>query len=108
VVVFAALAAVGAGLAVAADAVVDHVDERVAALSVAVPVAAYLLGLALIMALTGRSPQERAVTTKVAGAIVVTVIGVLAPVPATVAGCGAVLAALVLLMVLTAPEPGTV
>jgi low temperature requirement protein LtrA len=105
VAVFAALASVGAGIQVAAEAVTGHGDGRVAALAVAVPVAGYLLGLVLIMAVTGRSPTNAAVGTKVVGAGVVLVVGLTAPAAAAVVGCAVVLGALALVMALTAPPP---
>jgi low temperature requirement protein LtrA len=107
IVVFAALAAGGAGLAVAAEAITGPADDRVAALAVAIPVALFLAGLALLLVLTGRSPGESAVTLKLTGAAAALAIGLVAPVAVAVVGCAAVLTALTLLMVLTAPEQET-
>ncbi|MFC4001627.1 low temperature requirement protein A [Prauserella oleivorans] len=71
-VVFAALAAVGAGLGVTVDAATHHahVSEQAAALSVAVPVAVVMLVLAVLHRLTGTGAVERAVLV-LAGAVVV-------------------------------------
>ena len=52
VVVFATLAALGAGLYVAAEAASGEASVRTGALAVAIPVAGYLIGLVLLMFLT--------------------------------------------------------
>jgi low temperature requirement protein LtrA len=91
VVIFASLAAMGAGLHVATEAVSGHADSGVAAMAVAVPVAGFLLGLVLLMALTGvpaRSPQ---IGPKLAGAAVVLVLGAVTSPAVTVAGGAAVM-----------------
>jgi low temperature requirement protein LtrA len=106
--VFAPLAALGAGLHVAAGAAGagDHqVDQRVAALAVALPVSFYLLGLALVMIVTGTPFSERRVRPKFIGAAAAIVVGLFAPVAVAVVGCALILAALVVRMVLTEP-PG--
>jgi low temperature requirement protein LtrA len=105
VVVFASLTALGAGIRVAAETVAGSGDAgtRVAALAVAIPLAGYLLGLALVMMLTGVSPLDPLVLPKFAGAAVLLAIGAVAPVAVTVAGCAAVMAALALLMVVAEP-----
>jgi low temperature requirement protein LtrA len=107
VVIFASLAAMGAGLQVATEAVTGHGDVRIAALAVAVPVAGYLLGLALVMMVTGTPPNDERVYPKFGGAAAVLVIGALAPVAAAVAGSAAVMVVLATWMVLTGDGPGT-
>ena len=52
VVVFVSLAAVGAGLHVAAEAVAGEASARTGALAVAIPVAGYLVGIVLLMVAT--------------------------------------------------------
>ncbi len=75
VVVFASLAAFGAGLHFATEAVTGHGDERTAALAVAVPAAGYLLGLVLVMAVTGATALEARVWPKLVGAATVLAVG---------------------------------
>ena len=106
VVIFAALAAMGAGLQVAIEGVTGHGEVRVAALSVAVPVAGYLLGLALVVVVTGTRPTDERVHPKVGGAVVVLAVGALAPVVATVAVAAAVMVVLAAWMVVSAVDPG--
>jgi len=108
VVIFASLAAMGAGLQVATEAVTGDGDVRIAALAVAVPVAGYLLGLALVMMVTGTPPTDERVYPKFGAAAAVLVIGALAPVAATVAGSAAVMVVLATWMVLTAGGPGPI
>jgi low temperature requirement protein LtrA len=105
VVVFASLAALGAGIRVAAETVAGsgEAGTRIAALAVALPLAGYLLGLALVMLLTGTSPRDQMVLPKFAGAAVILAIGAVAPVAATVGMCACVMAALALLMVVADP-----
>lgn len=105
VVVFAALAALGAGVHVAAEAVGHHASARTGALAVALPVAAFLLGLVLIMALTGTAVGDVRVWPKVAAAVLVAVVGLVAPVAATVAVCALVVAVLVTWMVVDGGHP---
>ena len=50
-------------------------DVRIAALAVAMPVAGYLLGLALVMMVTGTPPNDERVYPKFGGAAAVLVIG---------------------------------
>jgi low temperature requirement protein LtrA len=95
-VIFAALAATGAGIQVAGDAVTDHAPARTGALAVAVPVAVYLIGLVLLLALTGQSPRDNAATPKILAAVALLAFGLVAPVVVTVAACALVLAGLVL------------
>jgi len=106
VVIFAALAAMGAGLQVATEAITGHGEARTAALAVAVPVAGYLLGLALVMIVTGTAPTDERAYPKFIGAVVVLAVGALAPVAATVAGAAAVMVVLAAWMVVSAVDPG--
>jgi low temperature requirement protein LtrA len=99
--IFAALAAMGAGLQVATEAVTGHAAARTAALAVAVPVAGYLLGLALVMVITGTAPTDERVYPKLGGSAAVLAIGALAPVAAAVVGSAAVTIVLAVWMVLT-------
>ncbi len=104
VVVFAALAALGAGLHLATEAVTGHGDTRVAALAVAVPVAAYLLGLVLVMTMTGTRLTSQRIYPKLAGAVVVLIVGATASVAVTVAGCALVMMVLAASMALSTVE----
>jgi low temperature requirement protein LtrA len=105
VVVFASLAALGAGIEVAAVTVAGGGDDRLAALAVAVPAAGYLLGLALVILLTGALPADTRIWPKFAGAAAMLAIGLVAPVAAAVAGVALVMAGLGVAMVLATP-PG--
>lgn len=101
VVVFASLAAMGAGVHVAVDAVLGHGSERTASLAVALPVAGYLLGLALIIRITGRSLGSVRVAPKLVGAAAAVAVGLVLPPPAATAGCAVVVLLLTLAMVMT-------
>jgi low temperature requirement protein LtrA len=105
VVIFAALAAAGAGVHVATEAVAGHGDARVAALAVAIPVAGFVLGLALVMTITGTPLLDERVWPKLAGAVAMVAIGLTAPVGAAVAGCAAVIVVQTVSMVLSGPDP---
>ena len=106
VVVFATLAAAGAGLQVAAEGTVAAVDPRIAALAVAVPAAGFLLGIVLIMALTGTRLFDIRIWPKVVAAAAILVIGGTASVVVTVVSSAAILLLLALWMVL-AHQPET-
>ncbi len=103
VVVFAALAAMGAGIHVAADTGAAGGDGRVAALAVAVPVAGFLTGLALVMLLTGTPLRSPRIAPKLAGAALVLATGLVAPPAAAVVGAALVMAGLGVAMVLVTP-----
>src|SRR5688572_14897510 len=75
VLVFATLAAAGAGIQVAAEATVRPLSARVAALAVAVPAAGFLLGIVLIMALTGTRLFDIRVWPKMLAAAAILMIG---------------------------------
>lgn len=104
-VVFAALAALGAGVFVAAEAAGHHARARTGALAVALPVAAFLLGLVLIMVLTGVSLGHVRAWPKVAAAVAVVVIGLIAPVAPAVVLCALVVTAMVVWMVVSGDHP---
>jgi low temperature requirement protein LtrA len=103
VIVFASLAALGAGIDVATDALTGHGSTRVAALMVAWPVAGFLLGLATIMAITGTRVLSGFVLPKLAGAAVLVVLGLVAPVVPTLIGSALVIVFLASSMVVTDP-----
>ncbi|MET0147266.1 MAG: low temperature requirement protein A [Ilumatobacteraceae bacterium] len=105
-IVFASLAALGAGLHVAAEAAHDEVSSRTGALSIAIPVALYLCGLALLMLLTHHAATVFNVGSKLIGAVAMVLIGLTAPVGVAVAGCAVVMAALVGLMLAIDPPSG--
>ena len=106
VVVFAALAASGAGMQVAAEATVAALAPRVAALAVATPTAGFLFGLVLIMVLTGTRLLDIRVWPKLVAGATVLIIGYTASVPVTVVSCAAILLVLALWMVVAhAPRP---
>lgn len=100
VVLFASLAAFGAGLHFATEAVTGHGDERTSALAVAIPAAGYLLGLVLVMVVSGATGMEARVWPKLAGAAAVLALGATASVPVTVVGTALVMVALAAAMVL--------
>jgi len=104
VVVFAALAAMGAGIHVAADTVARGGDDRVAALAVALPVAGFLAGLALVMALTRTRLTNPRIASKLGGAAVIVAAGTVLPPAAVVVAAALVMVVLVVAMVLV--EPG--
>ena len=108
VIVFASLAALGAGIHVATDALTGHGQTRIAALSVALPLAGYLLGLATIMTITGTPVLSGFVVPKLAGAVVLIVLGITAPVMATVVGSAVVIVFLASSMVVTDPRQSMV
>jgi low temperature requirement protein LtrA len=101
--VFASLAAAGAGGFVAADVAAFGGDERMAALAVALPGVGYVLGLALIMIVTGTAATDPRVYPKFLGAAAMLAIGLTAPVAPAVAGCAAVMTAMAVSMVLLTP-----
>ena len=87
------------GVFVAAEAVADHADERTGALAVAIPVATLLIGLALMMLLTGSAPDHRSVWSSSPerrrswGSVY-------SPTALAAAGCAAVIVVLVSMMAL--------
>jgi hypothetical protein len=91
----------GAGLHVATEAVTGHAGSGVAAMAVAVAVAGFLIGLVLVMALTGTPVRSQQISTKLAGAAVVLVLGAVASPALTVAGSAAVMLVLTGSMVLS-------
>ncbi len=106
--VFASLAAVGAGLQVAADTIGpgEHGSTRTAALAVAVPVAAFLVVLGWLRARLGQRHRLPLGTMLAAGAVLVLAVGAVAPTPAlAVALIGLTTAALVVTCVLRPRQP---
>jgi len=104
VLVFVSLAALGAGLHLAAEEVMGHADQRTTALAVAIPCAGFVLGLALLIVITGAGGGDVRVYPKLAGGAVMLLVGLVAPVAATVVGCALVMATLVVWMVLATPR----
>lgn len=102
VILFAALAGLGAGLHLATQSVGAHAEAppRTAALAVAVPTAGFLLGLVVVLLVTGASVLAPRVWPKVAGAMAALAIGAVASVPVAVVGCALVLTGLAAAMVL--------
>ncbi len=96
--VFAALASAGAGIYVAADSVVHHENTRIAALSVAVPMAMYVAGLALVLKIT-RARVVR-IYPKVAAGVLMIGVGSVASVGTTVSLCALVMTGLVVWMII--------
>jgi low temperature requirement protein LtrA len=101
VAVFASLAALGAGLHVAAEALDGHVPVRVGSLSVAIPAAGFLLGLSIVMAMTGTRVLSARVVPKLGAAAVLLGVGLVAPTTATVVATAAVMVLLAAAMVVT-------
>ena len=104
VVIFGALAAMGAGLHVATDAVTGHAGARVAAMAVAVPVTGYLLGLVLVMLVTGTPARSPRIYPKLAGVAAILLLGAVASVAVAVAGSAAVMLVLAGWMVVSTGE----
>lgn len=102
VLVFATLAAMGAGIHIAAGAATGHgPSPRIAALAVALPTAGYLLGLAVVTAVVGFGIESVRIWPKVLGLAVVLLGGLVLPLTGAVIVSAAVLAALVAWMVLS-------
>ncbi len=99
VIVFASLAALGAGLYVAAEATSGAADNRVGALAAAIPVAGFLVGLVLLMVLTHHEVNAVSIGSKLGGATVILILGLLASAAAAVLGSALVVVALVGLMI---------
>jgi low temperature requirement protein LtrA len=105
VIVFASLAALGAGLHVAAEAVAGEATERTGALAVAIPVAGYLVGLVVLLVATRRVNRPGSVAPKVVGAIVVVLVGTTGSVPATLVVAAVVMTVMVTLMIAAGRQP---
>jgi low temperature requirement protein LtrA len=110
VVVFAALAALGAGLQVAAEAVAGDVPARTGSLAVAIPIAAYLIGLVLLIVATRGAHGPVRIVHKLAGAAALVVVAAAGSVSLTMAAAAIVMAVLVALMVAAGrpPSPATI
>ena len=98
VVVFVSLAALGAGLYVAAEATAGHATERTGALAVTIPVAGYLTGLVLLMVATHHAVGPMSIGSKLAGVTVIILLGALTPPAVAAAGSAVVVVVLVTLM----------
>jgi hypothetical protein len=98
-VVFAAIVALGAGLQLAAETTQHqtHISEPAAAFAVAIPVAVYLVAVALLHgSLRPHIPASLASTVLTAAAILIVAAGAFVlPLPAVILLMGAVVAALV-------------
>ncbi len=105
VIVFTSLAALGAGLYVAAEAVAGHATERTGALAVGLPIAGFLVGLVTLMLATHHAVRVGSIVPKVAGALVVVLVALVASVPVTVVVAAVVMVTMVVLMVLAGPAP---
>jgi low temperature requirement protein LtrA len=105
VVIFAALAAMGAGLHVATEAVTGHAGDRVAALAVAVAVAGYLGGLAVVHVITGTVVDSSQFYPKLAGSAVILLLGLVGSPAVAVAGSALVMLALTASMVISGAAP---
>jgi low temperature requirement protein LtrA len=105
VTVFVSLAALGAGLHVAAEAVAGEATERTGALAVAIPVAGYLLGIVLLMISTRHVPRPIYIVPKLIGAAVILLVGLVGSVVATVLVAAAVMVVMVVIMIVIAPAP---
>ena len=103
VVVFVSLAAVGAGLHVAAEAVAGEASARTGALAVAIPVAGYLVGIVLLMVATRRVPRPIYIVPKLVGAVVILIAGLVGSVVATMVVAAAVMVVMVVIMIVVAP-----
>ena len=99
VVVFASLAALGAGVYTAAEAEAGHATERTGSLAVTVPMAGFLLGLVLLMLATHRAVGPASIGSKLGGATVIVALGALAPPAFAVAGSAIVVVVLVTWMI---------
>jgi low temperature requirement protein LtrA len=109
VIVFASLAALGAGFHVAAESVTGEAPARTASLAVAIPIAAYLVGLVLLMVVTRRAHGPRGVVSKLVGAAALLALAAAGSVPLTMVAAAIVMAVLVALMVAAGrpPTPAT-
>jgi low temperature requirement protein LtrA len=101
--VFLPLAALGPGLEVAIDAVTGHAGSRLGAMALAIPMAGYLLGLVLVMLLTGTPAASVRILPKLVGAAAMVLAGLVLPVTGAAIVCAAVIVILVASMVLV-PE----
>ena len=107
VIVFTSLAALGAGLYVAAEAVAGHATARIGALAVAIPVAGFLVGLVMLMLLTHHAVRPSSIGPKVLGAALVVVVGMVASVTVTVVVAAVTMVVMVVLMVVSGPPART-
>lgn len=106
VIVFTSLAALGAGLHVAAEAVAGEASERVGALAVTIPVAGYLVGLVVLMLATKNAVRVAAIVPKLIGAAVIIAAGLGGDVPTAMIVSAVVMVSLVTTMILVRPPDG--
>jgi low temperature requirement protein LtrA len=99
VLVFGSLAALGAGVYVGVEALQHHASERVGSLAIALPIAGFLWGIVMILVLTGSPALGMRVMPKIVGGLVVTAVGLVAPVLVTALVSAAVIAAIVAYMI---------
>ena len=99
VVVFASLAALGAGVYTAAEAEAGHATERTGSLAVTVPMAGFLLGLVLLMLATHHAVSPMSIGSKLGGATVIVALGTFTPPAFAVAGSAIVVVVLVTWMI---------
>jgi len=106
VIVFASLAALGAGMYVAVEAAARHPQgsARTAALAMTLPVAGFLVGLAVLMLLNHVPLRAPRVFSKLAGAAVAVAIGLTATVPWAAIGGAGVMAVLTAWMILAGDQ----
>ncbi len=104
VLVFCSLAALGAGVFVAIEALEGHGSERVGALAMALPVAGFLWGIVVILVLTGSPALDMRVLPKIVGGALVVAIGLVASVLVTAVLAAIVVAAIVCYMVAVGPD----
>jgi low temperature requirement protein LtrA len=110
VIVFTSLAALGAGIHVAAEAVAGTASTRVASLAVAIPIAGYLVGLVTLMVATRRVDRHGWIGTKLGGAAVLLLAALAGSVPLTMVTAALVMIVLVVLMIRAGrpPSPATI
>ena len=99
VVVFASLAALGAGVYTAAEAEAGHTTERTGRSPSPSPMAGFLLGLVLLMLATHHAVSPASIGSKLGGATVIVALGALAPPAFAVAGSAIVVVVLVTWMI---------
>ena len=105
VVVFVSLAALGAGLFVAAEAVSGEAVGAHRRARRRVPVAGYLVGIVLLMVATRHVPAPIYIVPKLVGATVLVVVGLVGSVVLTVIVAAAVMVVMVVIMITVAPAP---
>jgi low temperature requirement protein LtrA len=110
VIVFVSLAALGAGIHVAAEAVAGEASAHVASLAVAIPIAGYLVGLVMLMVATHRIERGIWIASKLAGAAALLLVALAGSVPLTMVTAAVVMVVMVVLTVRAGrpPSPATI